>query len=310
MIDSFHGIGLTLLRAEPVIGRCYVLTYSPSHDYNMSDMTPGEVLGIVKSWTQVYTRHLSSNNPLRKSANIRGTHDKGSEDSTASTTMNLRYMQIFDNNGELVGCSNSHPHGQIWITSSMPDVPKLELSQMRKYRLENCGRHLLEEYVQLEMEQKERIIWQNDGFLAVCPWWAVWPFEVLLLPKRQVRALVDFNKTERLQFSEAILQIVRSYDNLFETTFPYSMYFASYVEKFQLTRPVSAIHQAPLDATNDELESSYLHMHFSPPLLLPSVKKFFGGYELYGEPTREITPETAASYLRHSASQLSAKSDG
>lgn len=105
----------------------------------------------------------------------------------------------------------------------MPDGPSQEIAQMSRYRQYHGGRHMLQDYVRLEMDKEERIVWQNDGFLAVCPWWAVWPYEVLLLPKRQVRGLVDLSQTEKLQFSEAILQVAKIYDNLFETTFPYSM---------------------------------------------------------------------------------------
>jgi UDPglucose--hexose-1-phosphate uridylyltransferase len=180
---------------------------------------------------------------------------------------------------------------------------------MNKYRKDHCGRHLLDDYTRLEMEREERIVWQNDGFLVVCPWWAVWPFEVLLLPKRHVRALVDLNKTERLQFAEAILQVARSYDKLFGFSFPYSMYLRPQAiissKDLRLTYPVSGLHQAPLDATEVELDSSYLHMHFCPPLLRSSVRKFFGGYELFAEPSREITPEAAAACLRGSGAQVS-----
>ncbi|KAH1457753.1 hypothetical protein KXX53_005636, partial [Aspergillus fumigatus] len=286
--ESLQDVASVLLRAEVVIGRCYVLTYSPNHHYTISHMTPEEVLAIIEAWTMVYARYLSPDNPQRRSTTSISSHGPRFGDETTSDTANLRYMQIFDNNGEIVGCSNTHPHGQIWITSSMPDEVRLELIQMSEYRKDHCGRHLLEDYARLEVDRQERVVWQNDAFLAICPWWAVWPFEVLLLPKRHVRGLVDLNKTERLQFAEAILHVTRSYDTLFGMTFPY----------------ISALHQAPLNATEAEVDSSYLHMHFSPPLLFPSVKKFFGGYELHGEPTREITPEAAAALLRHSGTQL------
>ncbi|GAB0142690.1 galactose-1-phosphate uridyl transferase [Epichloe bromicola] len=278
-----------LLVAEPVVGRCYVLTYSAKHHYTVSDMTAREVLDIVEAWTRVYAMHLSPTSPMRTKGARGENHGPSFQDVGPLDMTSLRYMQVFDNNGEIVGCSNAHPHGQIWITSSMPDGPALELAQMSKYRKGHCGRHLLTDYARLEMDRRERVVWQNDAFLAVCPWWAVWPYDILLLPKRQVRGLVDLTETERFQFAEAILQVTRIYDNLFEMTFPY----------------ISALHQAPLNATQEELDSSHLHMHFSPPLLLPAIKKFFGGYELYAEPTREITPEVAASNLRRAGNQLS-----
>ncbi|KAF2421216.1 galactose-1-phosphate uridyl transferase [Tothia fuscella] len=243
-----------LMRAEAVIGRCYVLTYSVNHHHGVSNMTCQQVLGVVEAWTETSTSMKC--------------HEMDSRLESSLDIASRRYMQIFDNNGEIVGCSNAHPYSQIWITSSIPDEPQLEHSQMNKYHDEHHGRHMLQDYVELEIEREERII--------------------LLLPKRQIRGLVDLNTTERLEFARAILQIARIYDNLFGTTWPY----------------ISAIHQAPLDATEAELKTSYLHAHFSSPLLSPSIKKFFGGYELYGEPTREITPEFTAACLRHSAAQL------
>lgn len=214
----------TLLVAEPVVGRCYVLTYSAKHHYTVSDMTAREVLDIVEAWTRVYAMHLPPTSPMRTNAAGGENHDPSFQDGSPLDMTSLRYMQVFDNNGEIVGCSNAHPHGQIWITSSMPDGPALELVQMSKYRKAHCGRHLLADYARLEMDKSERVVWQNDAFLAVCPWWAVWPYDILLLPKRQVRGMVDLTETERFQFAEAVLQVTRIYDNLFEITFPYSAY--------------------------------------------------------------------------------------
>lgn len=200
-----------------------------------------------------------------------------------------RYMQIFENKGAAMGCSNPHPHCQVWTTSTLPEEPGKELVQMSKYRAEHGGRHLLEDYVKLELEKGERVVWQNDAFVIVCPWWAVWPFEVLILPKRHIRSLVDFKKEERLQFAEAIQEVTRRYDNLFECNFPYS----------------SGLHQSPLNGTLEEIESSYFHMHFYPPLLRSAtVKKFLVGYELMAEPQRDITPEQATIRLRDCGGKL------
>jgi len=215
-----------MLRAEPVVGRCYVVSYSANHHYNVSDMTVEEVLDIIEAWRSVYAAHLSSDNPKRSDATNMEALDSKLVAGTSLVTENLVYMQIFDNNGPTVGASNPHPHGQIWITSSMPDEPKREQAQMRKYRENNDQCHLLGDYVRLEMDREERVVWQNGGFLAVCPWWAVWPYEILLIPKRQVRSLVDLRQTERLEFAEAILQVNRAYDNLFGITFPYSTCFS------------------------------------------------------------------------------------
>jgi UDPglucose--hexose-1-phosphate uridylyltransferase len=131
-------------------------------------------------------------------------------------------MQIFENKGAAMGCSNPHPHGQIWTTTGTPEEPAAELEQLKKYRKENWGRHLLEDYAYLEMEKEERVVFQNSSFLVVCPWWAVWPFEVMIVSKKHKRALVDINENERLELSEAIAEVTRRYDNLFETSFPYS----------------------------------------------------------------------------------------
>lgn len=139
------------------------------------------------------------------------------------------------------------------------------------------------------MEKKERIVFQNDSFLVVCPWWALWPFEVMIISKEHRRALVDFTNEERLGFAEAVAEVTRRFDNLFETSFPYS----------------SGIHQAPLEGTEEEINASHFHMHFYPPLLRSAtVRKFLVGYELMAEPQRDITPEQAAARLRDCGGKL------
>ncbi|KAI1733755.1 galactose-1-phosphate uridylyltransferase [Xylaria scruposa] len=287
--DSLPDSSSNMLLAEPVIGRCYVLAYSPNHHYNVSNLTALEVMGIVEVWTSVYARHLSAEGPMNMAMKHTDGRDSSCGGETCLKNTNLRYMQIFDNNGPIVGASNPHPHGQIWITSSIPDEASQELAQMRKYREHHNGNHLLQDYARLEMNKGERIVYQNEAFLVVCPWWAIWPYEVLLLPKTHASRLVDLSQDQRFQLAEAILQVTKAFDNLFGVTFPY----------------ISGVHQAPLNATQAELDSSYLHMHFCPPLLFPNIKKFFGGCELFGEPTREIPPEVAAKHLRYSIFQLS-----
>lgn len=161
-----------------------------------------------------------------------------------------------------MGCSNPHPHGQAWITSSLPEEPSQELQQLKNYHQEYEGAHLLEDYARLESEKKERVVFENNGFLAVCPWWAIWPFEVMIVAKEHKRALVDLDHEGKLSLAEAISEVTRRYDNLFETHFPYSM----------------GIHQAPLDGTDVEIEASHLHFHFYPPLLRSAtVRKFLVG---------------------------------
>ncbi|KAF7560957.1 hypothetical protein G7046_g3215 [Stylonectria norvegica] len=284
---SSNDLESLLLQAQGVKGVCYVLTFSPTHCTTLADMSSNEILPVVEHWTRIYANHLSSSNSLFTAAdNLTISLPK---DAAPVPNDEYKYMQIFENKGAAMGCSNPHPHCQVWTTSTMPEEPGKELHEMTKYRAEHGGRHLLEDYVKLEMEKKERIVWQNDAFLVVCPWWAVWPFEVLVLPKRHIRCLIDFKDEERLQFAEAIQEVTRRYDNLFECIFPYS----------------SGIHQAPLKGTEEEIENAYLHMHFYPPLLRSAtVKKFLVGYELMAEPQRDITPEQAAARLRDCGGEL------
>lgn len=171
-------------------------------------------------------------------------------------------MQIFENKGAAMGCSNPHPHGQIWTTTGLPEEPALELEQLKKYRREQGGMNLLEDYTKLEIEKQERVVVENKTFVALCPWWATWPFEVMIVARQHKRALVDFNDVERRDLAEAIAEVTRRFDNLFETQFPYSM----------------GIHQAPLEGTHVEIEASHFHIHFYPPLLRSAtVRKFLVG---------------------------------
>ena len=217
-------ISSDLLRAEPVTGKCYVLTFSPSHNLTLADLAPSEILPVVQMWTKIYAAHVSPKSSLASMA-LPTTIPPVSSDPShdiATTTAQYRWMQIFENKGAAMGCSNPHPHGQIWTTTGTPEEPALELEQLQKYCMEHNGHHLLEDYAQLEMEKKERIVFQNTSFLVVCPWWAIWPFEVMIISKAHKRALVDFSEAEQLDFSEAIAEVTRRYDNLFETSFPYS----------------------------------------------------------------------------------------
>ena len=188
-----------------------------------------------------------------------------------------------------MGCSNPHPHGQIWTTSSLPEEPSLELEQLKTYRRQQGGSHLLADYAALELQKRERVVCSNASFLAVCPWWATWPFEILVIPFVHLRALLDFSDAQRADFADILAEVTRRYDNLFETQFPYSM----------------GLHQAPLEGSDLEIEASYFHVHFYPPLLRSStVRKFLVGYELLAEPQRDITPEQAAKRLRDCGGEL------
>ncbi|CAN8101923.1 unnamed protein product [Discula destructiva] len=288
---SSHDLSALLLRAEPVTGKCYVLTFSAKHDTTLADMSPADILPVIDTWTRIYALHMSPSHPLASVAAKLPLlqKDAAPEDSVEKPKEQLRYLQIFENKGAAMGCSNPHPHCQVWTTSTLPEEPGKELAAMSKYRADHGGRHLLADYVKLEIEKGERLVWQNDGFVVVCPWWAVWPFEVLVIAKRHVRALVDLSDEERIWFAEAVQEVTRRYDNLFECSFPYS----------------SGIHQAPIDCTEDEAENSYFHMHFYPPLLRSAtVRKFLVGYEMLAEPQRDITPEQAAARLRGLGGEL------
>jgi UDPglucose--hexose-1-phosphate uridylyltransferase len=160
---------------------------------------------------------------------------------------------------------------------------------MRKYYLERGGAQLLVDYSKMELEKKERAVFKNDTFLVLCPWWGVWPFETMIVPLRQIRSLVDLSSVEQEHLAEAMADITRRYDNLFETAFPYSM----------------GIHQAPLEGTEEEIECSTLHVHFLPPLLRSAtVRKFLEGYRSLAEPQRDFTPEQAAARLRSCGGEL------
>ena len=160
-----------------------------------------------------------------------------------------------------MGCSNPHPHGQIWTVTGLPEEPAAELEQSIKHRRER-GTNLLEDYAKLEIEKEERIVFKNDTFVAVCPWWAVWPFEIMIIARQHKRALVDFDEGEKRALAEVISDVTRRYDNLFETHFPYSM----------------GLHQAPLEGEDAEIEASHFHIHFYPPLLRSAtVRKFLVG---------------------------------
>lgn len=291
---AFHGEGeegslaSLLLQAKPEKGKCYVLTFSRRHDLTLADMSAAEIVKVVQMWTDVYAAHLDPKSPLAGLKESGWTPPRSPGDDGSRKQDQYRYMQIFENKGAAMGCSNPHPHGQVWTQTSLPEEPAGELVRLIEYQ-KSRGSHLLVDYAKLEVEKEERVVFQNDGFLVVCAWWATWPFEVMVLPKRHVRALVDLTESEQVQLAEAIAEVTRRYDNLFETSFPYSM----------------GIHQAPLQGSEEEINSSSLHLHFYPPLLRSAtVRKFLVGYEMLGEPQRDITPEQAAARLRNCGGEL------
>ncbi|KAK2877821.1 galactose-1-phosphate uridyl transferase [Arthroderma sp. PD_2] len=287
--DDKASLSARFLHAQPVKGRCYVLTFSAKHNLTLADLSPQEIAPIVSVWTDIYALHVSPESSLCKAYPATSVPQDSPARQVSSPNEQYRYMQIFENKGATMGCSNPHPHGQIWTTSSLPEEPSKELSQMMKYSKDHNGSHMLEDYATLEMEKNERVVFENSTFLVLCPWWAVWPFETMIMSKRHKRALVDLKQGEKEDLAEAMAELTGRYDNLFQTNFPYSM----------------GIHQAPLDGSDEEIECSYLHFHFYPPLLRSAtVKKFLVGYELLAEPQRDITPEQAAARLRDCGGEL------
>ena len=255
-----EGFGSPLLRAKPARGLCKVLCYHPDHSLTLARMTPSEIRPVVDAWAEEYEQ-------------------LGALDW-------IRYVQIFENRGAMMGASNPHPHGQIWSTDFVPDEPAAETTAQREH-MALTGKCLLCEYLLAEKSAGEqaagssRIVFENEHFAALVPFWAVWPFEVLLLSKRHARALPEFSGEERDALAEALNRLTVRYDNLFATSFPYTMGF----------------HQAPTDGQSHE--EWHFHAHFYPPLLRSAtVRKFMVGFEMLGMPQRDITPEGAAERLR------------
>ena len=241
-----------LFRLKPVRGEARVICFSPRHDLTMAEMSREEIRIVVDLWAQ----------------------------QTAELGERFKWVQVFENRGEMMGSSNPHPHGQIWATDTLGTIAAREDSQQRSYLEQHDGIMLLD-YAREELQREERIVSENDCWLVVVPYWAVWPFETLLLPKMPVLRLPDLNGRQRFDLAEILKQLLVKYDNLFEVSFPYSMGW----------------HGAPYNG--DDGAHWQLHAHFFPPLLRSAtVKKFMVGYEMLAEAQRDITPEAAAQRLR------------
>jgi len=192
----------------------------------------------------------------------------------------INYVQIFENKGAIMGCSNPHPHGQIWSSSSVPSEPAKE-SATQKAHFIKFGRTLLSDYLNAELSKKDRLVVENEYFVALVPFWAVWPFETMIISRRPVQNILELTDDERSGLADIYKQLTVKYDNLFEVSFAYS----------------AGLHQAPTDGI--DYPEWHLHMHFYPPLLRSaSVKKFMVGYEMLATPQRDITAEQAAQRLR------------
>jgi UDPglucose--hexose-1-phosphate uridylyltransferase len=243
-----------LFEAQAESGICRVVCFSPRHDLTLPELSTVEVEQVLYTWME-QSRQLGA-------------------------LESIAYVQVFENKGEMMGCSNPHPHSQIWATSRVPNEPATEAIHQQEY-LHTHGACLLCDYLIVEQNSGERMVAENDEFSALVPFWAVWPFEILMLPRRHISGFGDLLPREVSAMADIMRQITARYDNLFEIPFPYSMGF----------------HQIPVDG--QEYPGWHFHAHYYPPLLRSaSVRKFMVGYEMLSMPQRDLTPETAASRLR------------
>ena len=240
-----------LFRLEPVSGQCRVICFSPDHSKTLPELTQSEVRAVVDCWAS----------------------------QTAELGRDYAWVQLFENKGAMMGCSNPHPHGQVWASSHLPDEAAAEDESQRRYFAEH-GRSLLMDVMARETGG-DRAVLENDHWLAIVPWWATWPFETLLLPRQPVQRMDQLDNDQRNSLAAAVQELTARYDNLFGCSFPYSMGW----------------HGAPFTA--DDQSHWQLHAHFYPPLLRSaSVRKFMVGYEMMAEAQRDLTPEQAAERLR------------
>ncbi|MDM1046755.1 UDP-glucose--hexose-1-phosphate uridylyltransferase [Sphingobacterium hotanense] len=243
-----------LLIAETERGICRVIAFSPRHDLTLPEMEVQDIKKVVDLWHQEFVE-------LRRNDWI-------------------KYIQIFENKGAIMGCSNPHPHGQIWAQSSLPVEIIKEDIQLRAY-FEEHQRSVLADYIDLEERKDERLIIANEHFVALVPYWASWPFETMIVSRRHVQDISQFTDQEKEDLAKTIKELTVRYDNIFNTSFPYS----------------AGMHQAPVNS--EDQKHWHWHMHFYPPLLRSaSVKKFMVGYEMLANPQRDITAERAAEIIK------------
>ena len=247
-------LGSELFLAQPESGVCRVGCFSPRHDLTLPELSQEQVEDVVRMWR--------------------------AETTSIGALDYIGYVQVFENKGAVMGCSNPHPHNQIWATSQVPVEPAKELRAQNDYHKAH-GNCLLCDYLKAEQARKDRIVCANDHFTALVPFWAVWPFEVLVLANRHTPDLPELHEDELSGLAEILQRVATRYDNLFETSFPYSMGF----------------HQQP--SKGGPYPTWHLHAHYYPPLLRSAtVKKFMVGFEMLGMPQRDLTAETAAARLR------------
>ncbi len=242
-----------LLVSAPEQGQCLVVCFSPRHDLTLPELELPVIENVLNTWTN--------------------------ESAKLAELDYIKYVQVFENKGAMMGCSNPHPHSQLWSQSQLPNEIVKELATQTEYFNKNNS-PLLVDYIKEEQRQKDRILFSNDHFTALVPFWAVWPFEVLVSAHRASASLKELSSVEISALAEVFKQVTTRYDNLFEISFPYSMGF----------------HQAPADGQPHPEWT--LHAHFYPPLLRSAtVRKFMVGYEMLAMPQRDITPEVATERL-------------
>lgn len=242
-----------LLQMQAESGICRVICYHPNHSFSFAHLNKDQIEEVIHTWQEQY-RELSQK-------------------------PKIAYVQIFENKGKAMGCSNPHPHGQIWASSSIPDLPATEGIQQKNY-FEQHQKTLLSSYLKREIKEQCRVLYENDSMAVLLPFWAVWPYETMVLPKRPQSRLTEMNAGEIVDLAEALSKLTRAYDGLFDCSFPYSM----------------GIHQAPC---HGEFPEWHWHFHFLPPLLRSAtVRKFMVGFELMAWPQRDLSAEEAAARLR------------
>ena len=247
------------LQGDPILvreaegGICRVLCYAPDHAGRMATMTTAELAAVIETWTQQFAE--------------------------LDSRPGIGAVTIFENHGEMSGASNPHPHGQLWATRSIPNELAKENDHQRKW-FDRLGKPMLADYREHELRLGHRVVLANDAFAVLVPFWAVWPFETIVIPQRQVSALNELTGAERETLADTLSRLTRIYDRVFDAPFPYSM----------------GVHQRP---TGEAAPHFTLHIHFFPPLLRSaSIRKFMVGFELLAMPQRDITPEAAAAKLR------------
>ncbi|PTB96892.1 galactose-1-phosphate uridylyltransferase [Marivirga lumbricoides] len=242
-----------LLLAEAETGECRVICFSPDHSLTMAEMSVPALEEVVATWKAQF------------------------EELAEKPSVNN--VQIFENKGAIMGCSNPHPHGQIWAQNSIPlEIQKRTETQQTYFQ--KHGRSLLSQYLKQEISENERIVTKNDHFVALVPFWAVWPYEIMIIPVRHFSSIAEMDQSEQQSFAMILKEVTVRYDNLFQTSFPYS----------------AGMQQRPTDG--EKYEGWHFHYSFYPPLLRSAtVKKFMVGYEMFANPQRDITAETVAETL-------------